>query len=250
MTALKMEELVRLEKQYDLEPDGLSYQHRCSRITAYQKGEGDSWRAPEKAQQSMPTTSKFTDHPLYGKRILITPMMVPDAKRNLAFDEPLGPDIIVDEYNAGEEIYGSDKDVQRMVGDYVIKRVDHSHQVVAKTTFPKIGTEISWMLGKELCPVVRGNDNKEGYIWSFPTSVLRVPISENEYSLLQVYGLKTLIRTTYPELEVKFSGKPMMDYIDGVTLVASIPQTHTVIKDFLRKEQLAQKAGLDLGYGF
>lgn len=250
MSAIKMEDLIRLEKQYGLQPDDLSYQHRCSRITAYMNGEGESWTAPQKEQrQTKPTTSRFEGHPLYGKRLLITPMMVPDAKRALAFDEPLGPEITVRDYNAGEHIYGADVDVQRMVGDYVIEHVDHTKQVMAKTTFPKIGTEISWLLGKELCPVVRGNDGKRGYLWSFPTSVLEVPISETESSLIQVYGLKTLIRSTYPELEPKFSGKPMMDYVDGVTLVASIPQTNALIKDFLRKEQMAQKAGLSNDYG-
>lgn len=248
MTAIKMEELERLEKEYGLAPDDLSYQHRCSRITAYMKGEGDSWSVPAKTQHHISddssSMSSFKNHPLYGKRILITPLMVPDAKRNLAYDEPLGPEITVREFNAGEHIYGADEDVKRMVGDYEIVHVDHTKQVMAKTTFPKVGTEISWQLGVELCPVVRGNDGKRGYIWSFPTSVVQV-----EDSIIQLYGLKTLIRSTYPNLEPKFSGKPMMDYVDGVTLVASIPQTHAVLRDFLRQEQMAQKAGLSNDYG-
>lgn len=247
MSAIKKDELERLEAQFGLKEDGLTYQHRCSRITAHMNGEGDAWvpPAPPAPRQAEPTTSQFKNHPLYGKRILITPMMVPDAKRNLAFDEPLGPEIIVKDFNAGEHIYGAEKDVQRMVGDYEIVHVDNSKQVVAKTTFPKIGTEISWQLGVELCPVVRGNDGKRGYIWSYPTSTVQVGDS-----IIQLYGLKTLIRQTYPELEPKFSGKPIMDYIDGVTLAASIPQTHALLKEFLRKERLAENAGLGNGYGF
>lgn len=240
MTALKKGELEKLEAGFGLQPDGLTYQLRCSRVAAYQRGE--KWEKPEKAKVPVPHDSPFKDHPLYGKRILITPLMTPDAKRNLAYDEDLGPELVVRDFNAGERIYGAGDDVQRMVGDYEIVRRDPSRHVVAKTTFPKIGTEISWKPGFELCPVVRGNDGKRGYIWSFPTSILRV----DDENFIQVYGLKTLIRMTYPELESKFSGKPMMDYVDGVTLVASIPQTHALLKQHRREELLARKAGLEL----
>ena len=247
MTAIKKDELIKLEKKFGLEEDGLSYQHRCSRITAYMKGE--SWTPPKKKEKQKPTNAVARswqlsrDHPLFGKRILITPLMTPDAKRNIAFDEPLGPEIVVRDYNAGEAIYGAAEDVERMVGDYEILRVDKSKQVIAKTTFPKIGTEISWRLGVELCPGVRGKDNKKGYIWSFPTSLVQVGDT-----MIQLYGLKTLIRQVAPELEAQFSGKPIMDYIDGVTLAASIPQTHTLIKKYLREEAMAAKAGLG-GFG-
>lgn len=250
MAAIKMDELEKLEAEYGLEPDDLSYQHRCSRITAYQNGEGDKWEAPEKKEKAMPKPSHSqlkAGHPLFGKRVLITPLMTPDAKRNLAFDEVLGPEMVVRDYNAGEAIYGAAEDVQRMVGDYVIERIDRSKRVVAKTTFPKIGTEISMRLGNDLVPVVRGNDNKRGYIWSFPTKIVHIDYDGEDYAI-QLYGLKTLIRQLFPELEPQFSGKPMMDYIDGVTLAASIPQTHALLKKHIREEAMAEKAGLG-GFG-
>ena len=250
MAAIKKEELEKLEAEYGLEPDGLTYQHRCSRITAYMNGHGDEWETPvkEEKQTSGPKTERFTQkHPLFGKKILITPMMRPDKNRNLAFDEPVGPEIILHEYNAGEMIYGAADDVQRMVGDYVIDKVDQTKQVMAKTTFPKIGTEISITPGVDLVPVVRGNDGKRGYVWSFPTQIIKVQMDDELY-VLQVYGLKTLIRQIYPELEPEFSGKPMMDYIDGVTLSASIPQTHALLKKHIREERMAEKAGLG-GFG-
>ena len=248
MTAIKKEELEKLEKEYGLEPDGLTYQHRCSRITAYMNGNGDSWVPPEKVIKQRPKpeakTERFAkNHPLFGKKILITPMIIPDKNRNLAYMEPVGPDITLRDASAGEMIYGAPEDVQRMVGDYVIERVDYEHQVMAKTTFPKIGTEISIRPGIDLVPVVVGNDRKVGYIWSFPTQLIRVIMDEEAY-VLQVYGLKTLIRQIYPELEPKFSGKPMMDYIDGVTLAASIPQTHALLKKHMREERMAEKAGI------
>lgn len=246
MTAIKKEELERLEREHGLEPDDLTYQHRCSRITAYLNGVGDQWQPPVKEAPAAQETGEQRlgkSHPLYGKRILITPMMTPDKDRAIAYDEPLGPEMVVRDFNAGEAIYGNDT-VQRMVGDYEVVHVDKTRQVMAKTTFPKIGTEISWQLGVELCPVVRGNDGKRGYIWSFPTSIVQCGDS-----MIQLYGLKTLIRQTYPELEPKFSGKPMMDYIDGVTLVASIPMTHALLKKHLREEAMAEKAGLGYGYG-
>lgn len=243
MTAIKKEELERLEAEHGLEPDGLSYQHRCSRIAAVMKGE--EWNQPKKAKKkkvtkvTKPANNDIKNHSLYGKRILITPMMRPDAKRNLAFDEKLGPEIVVREFEAGEHIYGAPEDVTQMVGDYEIVHRDPSHQVVAKTTFPKIGTEISWLIGKELVPVVRGNSGERGYIWSFPTKVIQVGDT-----LIQVYGLKTLIQQVFPELIPKFSGKPIMSYIDGVTLAANIPMTEALIREQQRKERIDERAGI------
>ena len=184
-------------------------------------------------------TSDVRQHPLYGKRILITPLMRPDAKRNLAFDEVLGPEIEVREFEAGEHIYGAPEDVTQMVGDYEIVRRNPSKNVVAKTTFPKIGTEISWCIGKELVPVVRGNSGERGYIWSFPTKVIQVGDTA-----IQVYGLKTLIQQVFPELIPRFSGKPLMSYIDGVTLAANIPMTEALIREQQRKERIDAQAGI------
>lgn len=252
MAAIKKEELEKLEAEYGLEPDGLTYQHRCSRITAYMEGRGDEWQPPVKEKKAKLENSHqrlSQGHPLFGKRIIITPMMAPDAKRNLAFDEVLGPEIVVRDYNAGEAIYGAKEDVEKMVGDYIIESVDHSKPVIAKTTFPKIGTEISITPGVDLVPVVRGNDGQRGYIWSFPTMVVPV-LQDDEIYNIQVYGLKTLIRQTCPDIEPKFAGKPIMSYIDGVTLAASIPQTHSLIKKYFREESMAEKAGLGGGgYG-
>lgn len=243
MTAMKKEELERLEAEHGLEPDGLSYQHRCSRIASVIRGE--EWEPPEPKAKAEPVRALSTKvgiegHPLYGKRILITPMMRPDAKRNLAFDEVLGPEIVVREFEAGEHIYGQPESVTQMVGDYEIVQRDTTKQVVAKTTFPKIGTEISWCLGKELVPVVRGNSGERGYIWSFPTKVVQVGDT-----LIQLYGLKTLIQQVFPELLPRFSGKPLMSYIDGVTLAANIPMTEAIIKEQERKERIDARAGIN-----
>lgn len=241
MTAMKKEELEALEAEHGLKPDGLSYQHRCSRIAAVMRGE--EWAPPKKpkakAGMDKQGNDKIQTHPLYGKRILITPLMTPDAKRNLAFDEDLGPEIEVREFEAGEHIYGAPEDVTQMVGDYEIVRRDTSKHVIAKTTFPKIGTEISWCIGKELVPVVRGNSGERGYIWSFPTKVIQVGDT-----LIQVYGLKTLIQQVFPELIPRFSGKPLMSYIDGVTLAANIPMTEALIREQQRKERIDAQAGI------
>ena len=245
MTAIKKEELERLEKEHGLTPDGLSYQHRCSRIAAVMRGE--EWKAPKPKPKTRMSQHQQNDgdsdirhHKLYGKRILITPLMTPDAKRNLAFDEVLGPEIEVRDFQAGEHIYGAPEEVTQMVGDYEIVRRDTSKQVVAKTTFPKIGTEISWCIGRELVPVVRGNSGERGYIWSFPTKVLQVGDT-----LIQAYGLKTLIQQVFPELIPRFSGKPLMSYIDGVTLAANIPMTDALIREQQRKERIDAQAGIN-----
>ena len=247
MAALKKEELERLEAEHGLTPDGLSFQYRCSRIAAVQRGE--EWEPPKprpkkstlsRHEGDTMTQTDVRSHPLYGKRILITPMMRPDAKRNLAFDELLGPEMEVRDFEAGEHIYGEPENVTQMVGDYEIKAIHRDKRVVAKTTFPKVGTEISWCIGKELVPVVRGNDNQRGYIWSFPTSCIQVG-----NTLIQVYGLKTLIQQVFPELIPRFSGKPLMTYIDGVTLAANIPMTEALIREQQRKERIDARAGID-----
>lgn len=242
MAAIKKEELERREAELGLSPDGLSYQHRCSRLTALERGE--EWTPPVKKEKNkMPTSHQQVstpfNHPLWGKRILITPLMRPDAQRNLAYDEDLGPDIEVRDFSAGEKIYGAPEDVTRMVGDYEIIRTNPERHVIAKTTFPKIGTEISWCLGKELVPVVRGNDGQRGYIWAFPTRDILV-----EDTRIRVYGLKTLIQTVFPELLPKFSGKPIMSYIDGVTLAANIPMTEALLKEKMRQEKIDARAGI------
>lgn len=240
MSAIKKEELEKLEAEYGLEPDGLSYQYRCSRIASVMKGE--QWEPPAKPKPrkaAQPAQNTISSHPLYGKTILITPMMRPDAKRNLAFDEELGPEITVKEFEAGEHIYGAPEDVTQMVGDYEIVHRDTSKKVIAKTTFPKIGTEITFTIGRDLVPVVRGNSGERGYIWSFPTKPIQIGDT-----LIQIYGLKTLIQQVFPELLGRFSGKPLMSYIDGVTLAANIPMTEALIKEQQRKERIDAQAGI------
>lgn len=252
MSAIKKEDLERLEAEYGFEPDDLSYQHRCSRITAAMKGE--DWVPPEKPEQKVmedrptkigphgETISKIQRHPLYGKRILITPMMTPNGNRFITYDEPLGPEIETADFNAGKRIYDQGEDVQRMVGDYDIINVDQTKQVIAKSSIPKVNTEISWCLGKELVPVVRGNDGHRGYIWSLPSQVVQIGDT-----LIQLYGLKTLITSTYPELLPQFdnrNNRSIMEYIDGVTLAASIPMTEALLKEHTRKELIDERAGI------
>lgn len=243
MAAIKREELERLEKKHGLGPDGLTYQLRCSRIAAYEKGE--KWENPSKNKKQKDSKKLIQDpreSKLWGKRLLISPMMTPDAKRNLAFDELIGHEIVTEDFNAGETLQNMSESTQRMVGDYKIVSENKNRLVYAKTTFPKIGTEISWDPSKgEIVPVVRGNDGQRGYIWSFPTCVVQV-----EDELVQLYGLRALIETRWPELiaERKFSGKPMMTYIDGITLAASIPLTNALLKQKARQEKIDVRAGL------
>ena len=56
-------------------------------------------------------------------------------------------------------------------------------------------------------------------------------------------GHPNIIRIYQPR---KIDGKALveMDYIDGVTLAASIPQTHAILKRHIREEAMAEKAGL------
>lgn len=241
-----MEELQRLEREFQLKADSLTYQQRCSRIAAVQKGE--EWTLEKKTNQqkrggftgNMVADAKL--HPLFGKTLLIAPLMVPDAKRNLAYDEKIGHEIEVKDASAGEMIYGAPEEVNKMVGDYVVVSENRNRPIYAKTTFPKIGTEITYTLGTDLVPVCRGNDGQRGYIWSFPTSTFQV-----EDTMIQMYGLKTIIEAVYPELLKEFSGKDGkvdMMYIDGVTLAASIPDTTAILKEQRHKELVNVRAGL------
>jgi len=247
MAAISKKDLEMLEEKYGLSEDGLTYQERLSRITKVQKGE--EWKTPEKkdvkrgtihsVRHEIDPAEQVKRHPLYGKRLLITPMMTNDKNRALYFDEPLGPDIEVEEVSAGALLYGAKEDVDRMVGDYKIVSENPNRTVVARTSIPKSGQEISWQIGKELVPVVRGNDGQRGYVWSMPTHM-----RQYEDTMIQVYGLKTLITSVYPELLPRFSGKPIMMYIDGLVLAASIPLTDALLKEHRRKEIQDAKLGL------
>lgn len=249
MAAISKERLVELEEQFGLSEDGLTYQQRLSRITAVQKGE--EWTPTTRSGEAKRGTLTSDDrgeldpkkaiklHPLYGKRLLITPLMTPDKNRNIYFEEPVGHEIEVEEVSAGALLYGAGDDVDRMVGDYRVIKENPNKTITAKTTLPKIGQEISWMIGKELVPVVRGNDGQRGYIWSLVTHM-------RQYgdTMIQIYGLKTLIQQIAPELLPKFSGKPVMMYVDGLVLAASIPQTTAILKEYRRKELQDAKLGL------
>ena len=61
MAAIKKEELEKLEAEFGLEPGDLTYQHRCSRITAYMEGRGGEWQPPVKQEKTAigPTTKPF-----------------------------------------------------------------------------------------------------------------------------------------------------------------------------------------------
>jgi hypothetical protein len=238
MAAIKKDELAQLEAKHGVGEDGLTYQQRCSRITALEAG--NEWEKPTVApKQTLSPAEALKRHPLYGKTLIISPLMAADKNRNVYYEEVVGHDIKVSEFDAGAAMYGAPEDIEKMTGSYKIISEDKKRPVLAKTTMPKIGTEITWQLGKQLVPVVRGNDGQRGYIWSFPTSITQVGDT-----MIQLYGLKTLITHVYPELLEKFSGKPIMSYVDGFTLVASIPLTDALIKGARRKEMLDVRAGI------
>ena len=247
MAAISKHDLKLLEDRYGLAEDGLTYQQRLSRITKVQKGE--PWEEVKKKEQKRGTVNQSSvklspaeavkRHPLFGKKLLITPLMTPDKNRNLYYDEPIGPDIEVEEVSAGQMLWGQPEDVDRMVKDYKIVRKNPNKIVTAKTTLPKSGQEISYTIGKDLVPVVRGNDGQRGYVWVMPTHMRQVGDT-----MIQIYGLKTLIMQVYPELLHKFSGKPMMMNVDGLVLAASIPLTEAALKEHRRKELQDAKLGL------
>lgn len=251
MAAIKKEELVQLEKKHGLTEDGLTYQQRCSRITAVMKGEPwDSTPpvvaprragiAPQPARATSPMGNAVRQHPLYGKKILITPLLIEDENRYITYEEVVGHEIIVSEAAAGEMLQGNDS-LDRVVADYVVQSENKSRPVVGKACIPKSGQEISITFGKGMpgVPIVRGNDGQTGYLWSFPSQ--RRQIGD---TMIQLHGLKTLVTQIYPELLPKFSGKPVMMYIDGLVLAASIPQTDAIIKTHRRQELQDAKLGL------
>ena len=246
MASMKMEKLVELEGKHGLVPGELTYQQRVSRISAIEKGL--PWEEVKKEEVRKGTvtsirkhtpTSAVSQHPLFGVKLLITPLMVADKNRALFFDEPIGHEINVKEMAAGEMLYGANEDVDRMVGDYKIVSENKARIVTAKTTLPKSGQEITYTIGEDLVPVVRGNDGMTGYIWSYPTHLRQVGDT-----MIQIYGLQTLIQSIAPELLSKFKGKPVMSYIDGNVLVASIPQTKAILKEYRRRELQDAKLGL------
>ena len=241
MAAIKKEVLEAIEAEHGLTPGDLTYPQRCSRAAAYQQGRGALWSVEDtdgwkRSQAEIEKKQRdIKNSPLYKKKILITPKMVPDKDRALYVDEELGYDMEVDEMDAGTAIQGAGEGVDRMFQDYQIRRVSKDHKVVAKTWVPKIGTEISYTLGEDIVPVVEGTDGQRGYIWSYV---------DGETHFVQVYGLKTLISSIYPELLDEFQGPKIIKYIDGVTLAAGIPQTKAILKQHRRKQLQDKKLGL------
>lgn len=247
MAALSKKELEAREKTHGLEAGELTYQQRLQRLASTERGE--VWEAPKSTEvrrgkvtsssRRLSPDEALLQHPLHGKTLLITPMMTPDKDRALYFDEPVGHEIQVEEIAAGKLLYGASADVDRMVGDYKVTHENPSRLITAKTTLPKSGQEITWTIGKDLVPVVRGNDGQAGYAWSLPTHM-------RQYgdTMIQIHGLRTLLEMIAPELLPRFSGKPVMSYIDGLVLVASIPQTTAILKEYRRKELQDAKLGL------
>ena len=248
MAAIKKDDLEKLKSEYGLSDDDLTYQQRCSRITAVQKGE--SWVKPQPSEPrrssvapvkpTTPTGAAVRNHPLFGKKILITPLLIEDQNRYLTYEEVVGHEIVVSEASAGEMIHSNDE-LDRVVADYEVRSENKSRPVVATACVPKSGQEISITFGKGIpgVPVVRGNDGQTGYLWAYPSQ--RRQIGD---TIIQLHGLKTLITQIYPELLPKFSGKPVMSYIDGLVLVASIPQTEAILKAHRRQELQDAKLGL------
>lgn len=239
MSAIKKEDLARLEKEYGLEPDGLSYQHRCSRIAAYQAGQGESWTPPEKEARQDTSRSSFRLHPLYGKTILLSPRMTADKNRMLYYDEELGPEMETQDVNAGERIYNMDDTTQRLMTDYEITRVSKTRKVIAKSHVPKINTELTYTIGKDLAVVCRG-ESQRGYLWSYPVQDIQIGDT-----IVRIWGLQSLIREVFPELEREFHDPPLMTYIDGVSLAANIPMTHDIIARARRQRLIDERAGIE-----
>lgn len=245
MAAPKKSDVEKLEKENGLDVGDLTWPQRCSRFTAYK--EGVPWLMPETEPRATTTVSKLDPreaakkHPLYGRTILLTPLMKPDQNQHVYYDEVVGHEIEVEEIDAGALLYDKSEKVENLHGTYQIIREDKGKPVIARTTLPKIGTELTIKPGFDLVPVVRGNDRQRGYIWSFPSQVIQIGDT-----MIQLHGLKTLIQNIYPELllDETFKGKPGMMYIDGVTLAASIPYVTGVLKKKAREERRDVKAGL------
>ena len=243
MPALKKEKLEQLEAKFGLEPGDLTYQHRCQRIAAVQKGEqwppADQPVQSKRAAQPVNMAEAAKQHPIYGQRLIITPMMTPRADQDFYYKEVVGHEMDVEEFHAGSIMAESPENVDRIHGEYKIVHEDTSEPVIAKTIMPKIGTEITWDPSTELCPVVRGNDRQRGYLWS-----IHRHLRQYGDTMIQVQGLRDLIYSSCPELLPKFKEPGMLFMVDGVTRAASIPMVDAMLKEYKRKELQDVRLGL------
>lgn len=267
MTAPSKETVAAWEAERGFGEDGLSYQLRCSRYAAYKRSEeeGQAWSAegtkePQRQQapvvlqaqsqrrKTMAEAAK--ESPVYGKMLYISPLMKTDKNRYQEYDEPVGPEMEVEEANAGELLYNKDKSVQREVADYIITKTNPHKQTIARSHIPKINTEITYTCGKDLVPVARGNNGETGYMWIFPSGLF--PVYNNidevdnsaDLTFVQLLGLKTLIQQHAPELLEQFTGEHIIKMLDGVTMVADIPQTIAILKKHARQERRDVAAGI------
>lgn len=245
MAAIKKELLEEMEAMHGLSEDGLTYQQRCSRIAAYQQGHGEEWNVEDTAgwknniNKQGQQRKSIKDHPLYGEVLMLTPRILPDKNRALYVEEEIGPEMDVDEANAGEFLYNAGEGVDRMFADYKVNRINKSKKVEAKLGIPKIGQEITFTIGKDLCPVCLGNDGQRGYIWDMPLKEVQI-----DDCIIRMQGLSSLIQGIFPEHMDVFKGAPVMKSVDGLVLCADISRTHALLSQWSQERKQRKALGL------
>lgn len=246
MAAPTKEALEQWEASVGLTDEGLTYQKRVKRMFEMKSMSNEPREAQAASQavkQGAPELLDITQHPLYGKLLLISPKLTPNKNRAVEYDEIVGHEIIVEEAHAGAMIEGMGENTDRAYGEFNIVHEDKGKPVVAKSHVPKVNTELTFrLLEDELpVPVVRGTDGQTGYLYSWPSTRIRI----DEHNEIMLHGLKSIIRHFFPEYISHFSGKPMMSYVDGVTLVASKPLTDNLMLEARRKKAKDAKLGIN-----
>ncbi len=231
-------------KNYSLEETELAAEAMVNRVVMEEDNLAPmDWRdapIPQKPVTIVPSTADAElDQDLRRFRntmILVSPEIVPNAKRALLYDEELGDELILEEHSLKEEfekgqnILDGYNDGRRST-TYRIKGKT-GRKVVGQSMCPKREAQIAFRPAYDLFPVARYN-SRYGYLWTHH----RLP---NVKSTLMQSGY-------YEQFKNRFFKDTVMEYCANL-LIVDIQTTHAVFKEIEeieRKKRAGEKSTAD-----
>lgn len=169
-------------------------------------------------------------NPLIGKRLVLTPVGDPDMTHNLASNEVIRFEPALLELDAKKlEVYQCEECAEPF--SYEKARNSRCERVGIEAAFPKNNTVITYTIGRDLFPVVRGCSGERGFLWFGDFQTVEV-----DGLSLPIEGLRSFLRQVYPDLLPEFKDEPIMKCIDGKILAANIPMTTQLLKERQQRE--------------
>lgn len=233
-TFMKKEELEAYAREYGIDLDGLTWPQKQAAVLKARSEAGDDiqYGATSKHVPKMGEVvvhkgkrvhgSKPAD--AAGRKVLISPEILPTPYQFVKYDEELLEDIEIEEMSLKDE-FEQGKDVlvgkDLNTGTYRIKG-RNGRKVIAQSTIPKENAKITFQVGVDLVPVVEFM-GRRGYLWTHH----RLP---NVKDLLLKSGY-------YEEYKDRFKDEPYIWHSAGKLLTCDITMVEAIFKDIERKER-------------